>query len=403
MKYVLAPLAIAICLGAGWFVFQQSVRQARVDKGVAPIRLPAVEVVPVETREVEDRVQLVGSLEARADVQVRSRVRGYITALPFDVGDLIERKGDTSGLPVLVQLDSATHEEQVRWSEAALRVAEARLEARKAALVLARQRVERQRRLERSGAGTMQDQEEALAELAIAQSEFDLQEATVAQARSDLQRSRLALDDTRITAPVDGYVAERFVEVGDLANPDDVLLRLVDLSVVRTVVHVVEKDYPKVVPGLKAVVRVDAFAGEDFHGSVVRKAPVLDLATRTAAVQIEIENPYGKLKPGMYARVSLTVAQRRPAQVVPVAALMEQGSQTAVFVVEGQPPKALLRPVEVGAFDGQQVEILSSLPAGARVVTLGGHDLASGQPVLPVEAATVTASDPIASGTMTGG
>ena len=98
MKYLLPPLAIAACVGLGWLVYTQA--QKHVDTPAdKPKKQPlAVEVARLATQDLEQRIELVGSLEPRAQVTVRSRTRGYITRLPFDVGDELTEK---DGLPVI--------------------------------------------------------------------------------------------------------------------------------------------------------------------------------------------------------------------------------------------------------------------------------------------------------------
>ena len=226
--------------------------------------------------------------------------------------------------------------------------------------------------------------EQAEAEWDIAVAQRELEEARVKQAQSEVDHTLLAVNESKIDAPMAGFVGERFVEVGDLAKPDVPLLRIVSFDRVRTVVHVVEKDYPRVKLGQEATIQVDAFPSKEFHGKVIRKAPVLNPQTRTAAVQIEIDNSDYQLKPGMHARVSL-VFERRSTLVLPVAALVEQNARPAVFVVESDPPTIRRQEVKTGINDGEFVEILAGLSANDEVVTLGNRLVKTGQVVHPVK------------------
>src|SRR5206468_8021511 len=101
------------------------------------------------------------------------------------------------------------------------------------------------------------------------------------------------------------------------AGANTPLLSVVDLSTVRLVANLIEKDFRRIQKGLTAVVEVDAFPGEKFTGQVSRVAPVFDAATRTAVMEIEVPNPGFRLKPGMYARVSLIVDRQTDAVTVP--------------------------------------------------------------------------------------
>jgi RND family efflux transporter MFP subunit len=175
------------------------------------------------------------------------------------------------------------------------------------------------------------------------------------------------------------------VDEGNLAAPDSPLIRIVDLSTVRTTVHVIEKDYRLMRVDLVADVRVDAYPGIKFQGKVTRVAPVLDAVTRTGDVRIDIPNADSLLKPGMYARVSLRAGTERESLVIPVSALLE-GQRPAVYVVKGTPPKAERRSILVGATDDDSIEVTSGLAAGDKVITLGNRLVLPGQQVAVIEA-----------------
>src|SRR5690606_24472348 len=110
------------------------------------------------------------------------------------------------------------------------------------------------------------------------------------------------------------------------------IVSVVDISRVRLVANLVERDMRRVPVGTPARVEVDAFPGETFTGRVSRVAPVFDPATRTAEIEVEVPNPGFRLKPGMYARVQLTVDTRESALVVPRAALVTVDGKNGVFI-----------------------------------------------------------------------
>jgi membrane fusion protein (multidrug efflux system) len=166
-----------------------------------------------------------------------------------------------------------------------------------------------------------------------------------------------------------------------MTQADVVLLRVVDISTVKTVVHVVERDYPKVEAGQEAQIAVDSYPGRPFAGKVTRKAPVLDPLTRTAAVTIEIANPERLLKPGMHTRVRLVFDRHKQAKVLPVAALLDDGGRREVYVAAGEPPQVVRRRVTTGYTDGDVVEIVSGLGPGDRAVIGGAAFLKEGAAV----------------------
>ena len=144
----------------------------------------------------------------------------------------------------------------------------------------------------------------------------------------------------------------------------------------RMVANLVEKDMKRVQPGIQAVVEVDAFPGEQFTGQVSRVAPVFDPATRTAPMEIEVPNPGFRLKPGLYARVKLTVDRRPNALTVPRGAIADIEGKRGVFMLENQ--VARFHEVKTGLQDNERVEILEGLNEGQRVVTVGKLALRDG-------------------------
>lgn len=387
-RLVLGLAGIAACWSAWWIVYQDS--RARTADKAAPADETslAVEVMPARRGMVAERLELVGSLAPRNQVEIRARVSGYITTLPYDVGDVIEA-GST-----VVYLDDTTEQEKVINAEAALHVVEAELLARQAELSLAEQSMARQQGLKDTGAGTQQQYEQAQSALKIAQAQVDLEEARLSEAQSVLEQAKLALQDLRVSSPIRGVVATRLVDVGDLAQPETPLLSIVDLETLETVVHVVEKDYSKLERDNLAEIRVDAYPECSFQGTVRRIAPVIDPDTRTAAVQIEVPNPDEMLKPGMHARVAVIHESRPRSQYVPIGAVVEKGAESSLFVVKGDPPQAEQRPVTVGISDGQVVEIIDGLAEGEEVVTLGQRLLTHGQTVEALRVPWPEALDP---------
>jgi multidrug efflux pump subunit AcrA (membrane-fusion protein) len=171
------------------------------------------------------------------------------------------------------------------------------------------------------------------------------------------------------------------------------------------VANLVEKDASRVEAGTPGEVEVDAFPGERFKGTVSRVAPVFDPATRTAEMEIEVANPGFRLKPGMYARVTLTIDTRPNALTVPRNALVDFEGKSGVFVAEpagsaqdgptrgggpaaggapGAPPALVAKflPIETGIRSGEHVEVLGGLREGTRVITMGAGALRDGDRVV---------------------
>jgi RND family efflux transporter MFP subunit len=193
---------------------------------------------------------------------------------------------------------------------------------------------------------------------------------------------KITLANTTVTSPVDGFVSKRVLDQGAFAGANTVILSVVDITIVRMVANLVEKDVKRVQPGVSALVEVDAFPGEQFTGQVSRVAPVFDPATRTAPMEIEVPNPGFRLKPGLYARVKLTVDRRPNALTVPRGAIADIEGKRGVFMLENQVAK--FHEVKTGLQDNERVEILEGLTEGQRVVTVGTLALRDGDRITVV-------------------
>ena len=381
MKILVLPFVLASCFGIGWAVFVDSHQHADVDLPSPSSQAVAVEVVGLTIRDIEESLELVGSLDADRDVEIQSRVSGQIRSLVVDVGDTIVIGQE------LLRIDASEQRELVRQSEAAKKVSIAKQRAQELRVSAAKLEHKRQEDLRRQGVGTAQQLEASRSKLEIAKAELRLSMSKVDQAESALEGSRLAVAERRIESPLSGRVAARMVQVGDMAKSDLGLLRIVDLSTVRTTLHVGERDYRSLRTGQVAEVRVDGFPEEVFVGHVERMAPVLDPQTRTAVVYVAVDNSRELLKPGMYARVRVVLERHAGASVVPLSAVVDNGDSKTMFVVSRDGKSVRQVDVQLGWTDsGTMVEVLGGLSPDDRVVTLGSHLVRDGQQVEVVDA-----------------
>ncbi|MBU6402334.1 MAG: efflux RND transporter periplasmic adaptor subunit, partial [Verrucomicrobia bacterium] len=140
---------------------------------------------------------------------------------------------------------------------------------------------------------------------------------------------------------------------------------------------------PFIKNGIPVAVTVDELPGRTFPGSVTRFAQALDEATKTMLTEIELPNPAGELRPGMYARVRLELEHKSDALLVPAPALLVEKAGTSVFTIANG--KARKTPVQVGFTDPVNVEILRGLSPGQAVILVGNQPLNDGQPVNPTQ------------------
>jgi HlyD family secretion protein len=322
---------------------------------------------------MNQEVRVVGNLIGDATVAVAPRTAGRLQDVFVRLGDRLTR-GQR-----IAKIEDFEIVEQVKQAEAAQEVAAATIRQREADLQLALTNVERSRNLFQRQLLPKQtlDDNEARYQAAVAQ--IDLAKAQSTQSRARLDELRINLANTIIVSPVNGFVAKRSVDPGAFVSQNAPIVDVVDISRVRLVVNVVERDLKELSSGGAAKVEVDAFPGETFQGRIARVAPVLDPATRTAPIEIEIPNPDFRLKPGMYARVGITTAIKKDTLVVPVDAVADLGGRRGVF--QHLNGIAIFRAVEVGTEGNELIEIVGGLAEGDQVITTGARALRDGDRV----------------------
>jgi len=332
-----------------------------------------VELAKATRASLAEEITVVGNLIGDATVTVVPRAAGRLQELSVRLGDRVNR-GQR-----LAKIEDFEIVEQVKQAEAAQEVSLATIRQREADLQLAETNVERSRSLFERQLLPKQtlDDNEARYQAALAQ--LDLARAQNTQSKARLDELRINLANTVITSPVNGFVAKRNVDPGAFVSQQSPVADVVDITRVRLVANVVEKDLKELESGNAASVEVDAFPGEKFAGRIARVSPVLDPATRTAPIEIEIPNPTFRLKPGMYARVGITTQTKKNALVLPSTAVIDLGGRRGVFQLQNE--TAVFRTVQVGTEQGSIVEILSGLKDGDEVISTGAGALRDGDRV----------------------
>jgi HlyD family secretion protein len=339
--------------------------------GGAGMNIPmTVELASTARAPLKERIMVVGNLIGAATVDVVPKVSGRLQSVQVRLGDPV-RKGQ-----VLARVEDSEIREQVRQAEASFEVARATIRQREADLNLAKTNLDRSRSLFERNLIPRQSLDDTEAQYQAAQAQLDLARAQFAQSSARLDELRINLSNTVIVSPVDGFVGRRNLDAGAFVSQNAPVASVVDIHLVRLVVNLVEKDLSRVTAGMTAEVGVDAFAGEVFTGKVARVAPVLDPATRTAQMEVEVMNPAFRLKPGMYARVQITVDEREKALVVPRNAIVDVEGKRGVFLAADS--RAQFRPVETGLQEAELVEVTAGLSDGEKVITTGAAGLKDG-------------------------
>jgi RND family efflux transporter MFP subunit len=356
-----------------------------------------VELATVSRAPLNEHIVVVGNLIGAATVDVVPKINGRLQSVAVRIGDRVSLG------QMIAKVEDQEIREQVEQAQASHDVSSASVRQREAGLNLAEINLERSRSLFDRRLLSKQALDEVEAGYQAALAQLDLARAQFDQAKARLQELQINLANTAIQSPVDGFVGKRNLDPGAYVSPNTPVASVVDIHFVRLVANLVEKDLRRVSVGMPAEVEVDAYPGEAFEGKLARVAPVLDPATRTAEMEVEVPNAGFRLKPGMYARVRITVDQRKAALVVPRNALVDIEGRRGVFVAQAGAPEprpngasdppgsdghesaaltVQFRPVETGLEEQEQVEIVQGIDEGERVVTTGAGALNDGDRIM---------------------
>jgi Cu(I)/Ag(I) efflux system membrane fusion protein len=193
---------------------------------------------------------------------------------------------------------------------------------------------------------------------------------------TELQKTRVPRPFLPVRASLSGTIIETAILPGDHVELGSSLFRMADLAILWASLHIQEKDLAAVKAGSTVELRTQAYPGEIFPGKLILVGDVLDTQTRTVIGRVEVPNPAGKLKTGMYIEAFLAGVEERTTLVVPESAVQEDAGQTIVFV-QTKERVFVKREIKIGESFLGLVEILSGLAQGENVVTSGSFLLKS--------------------------
>ena len=306
---------------------------------------PLVEVVTPERSLVRDELITFGSLRPDESVMIRPEIAGRVAQLHFREGQRVKAGA------LLVSLDDS--------------IVSAEFAQARANLDLAQNNFERAQMLFKRGASNAQALDEASAQ----------QQA----ARANLALSQARLDKTRILAPYEGVLGLRQASPGDYLSEGQDIVNLEVLDPLKVDFRIPQKAVSQI--RLKQVIEVslDAYPGERFQGEIFAVNPRLDEVGRSQAIRAHISNSEGRLSPGQFVRVSVILAERPNALVIPEEAIMPMGERLLVnLVVAG---KVELREVKLGKRQAGKVEIIEGLQGDEVLISAGWQKVRDGMTV----------------------
>lgn len=303
-------------------------------------KTPVVAVAKASKATVDYINSYSSTVQAFVVNNIVSQTAGRIKDLKVEIGDFV-KKGD-----ILAQMDEA------QLDQASLKLANDALE------------LERIKTLYEQGG--------------ISQSDYQALE--LAHNVSKRSHANL-LENTTLCSPIDGVITARNYDKGDMYAMQTPIYTVQQISPVKLLVAISESDYSKVNKGDEVTITVDAVPGKTFYGKVVRIYPVIDPSTHTFTAEVNVENKYKTLRPGMFARVKVDMGSQTNIVVPDQAVIKQQGSgDRGIFVLKGD-NTVELRLVKVGLHFDNKYEILSGIKEGETIVVKGGSTLRAGTKV----------------------
>ena len=368
---------IAVIIGGGLVflfgtrVYDAQQQQSAVKKKKGGSRTIGVDIATVLEGPVAEKLLLTGALKPKESVDVTPQSTGRLRHNYFQVGDRV-REG-----ALVAELQDDELQQRVRRAEAAIAVSAATVQQRASELDNSKANLRRAEQLFNEQLLSPQEYEQQKTGLATMEALLALARAQQLQTEAELEELRIQVSQTKIYAPLSGDVAIRYLDEGALVNPTTPLIRIVNLSSLVTLGNVPERSVGRLRVGMASEVRVDAIPDQVFRGKIARIAPVLDAATRSALIEIDIANPDHVLRAEMFVRINLDLSSTRPAKLIPRDGLVYRGTQSGVFVLDQQ-DRPVFQAIETGVnTDDDQIEVIN-LAVGTRIVGRGAGMLRDG-------------------------
>ena len=348
------------------------------DKGKpVPVEVSAVHRGPIALHRT-----FTGSLEAHAQFVVSPKISGRVERLHVNLADKVIHG------QVVAELDNGEYVQSLAQAKAQLAVANANLMEAKNLLEISNRDLRRFAELRKSNNVSESAYDTAKADALVKQARFEVSKAQLLQSKSGLEMSRIRLSYTKITANWRGgskqrVVSELYVNEGETISANTPLIQIVELVPIVAVFFVTERDYDYLQPNQKALLTADAYPNENFKGIIKNIAPIFRENTRQARVELEVENPESRLKPGMFSRISIIVKRINEATIVPEQAITIRNGKAGLFMVNPDQKTVAWNDVQTGIRQEDKVQILKPELNGL-VVTLGQQLLKNGSSVILV-------------------
>jgi len=356
----LALLALVIYSG----IHSRAVAEARLEQQTEQAAIPTVDVVFPREGAPTQEIVLPGNTQAFSDSPIYARTSGYLKRWYFDIGAHVQ-KGQ-----LLAEIETPEVDQQLLQARAELDTAQANLN-------IAKITATRWQDLVSDGSVSQQETDQAVNNLSAVK-------AAAESSAANVRRLEQLQSFEKIYAPFDGIITARSTDIGALidAGANTQPRELFHMAAIRTLrlyVAVPEVYSRAARSGAPASLTLDEFPGQTFHGTLVRNANSIDIASRTLLVEVDVDNPTGQLLPGAYVFVHLELPDQARSVTIPSNALIFRKEGLQVGLVRNE--KAELVPVKIGRDYGNSVEIISGLQPTDAVIIDPSDSLVADMPV----------------------
>ncbi len=399
MLLLLVGAIFLVAFFVGYIPHHRRDLQVIAEANVQNDALPDVTVVAAKNASSMGDLVLPGNIQAVTEAPILARADGFVKRREVDIGDRV-----TAG-QLMAVVEAPDLDQQVRQAQAAVEQAQADLARANAALEqgkanesIAKVTATRWDNLVKRGAVSKQDNDQYQAQYQSQAANVRALERAVDAAKGNIaamQANVGRLTDMQgylsVRAPFAGVVTVRNVDVGTLINTGNTMLfRIAQTNLLRTYLNVPQSSASDVHVGQTASLATPELPERKFSGTVTRTANALDPASRTLLVEVQVPNPEGKLLPGMYVEVDLHLPRKDPPLLLPSDTLTVRPEGTLVAVVDSN-DTVHFQHVVIGRDYGSQIEILSGLRSGQRVIANPNDSVQEGVKVHPVMVAPVSA------------
>lgn len=348
---------------AGLIAFRAHEKALKQKVSAQEERAIPVEAFRVAQTKMKAAIALTGTISAYEDVAVFPRISGSkVIKIYKEVGDFV-KSGET-----LAELDTEMIEAQLKQAYASKASASAAIRQAEIQVSTIKKDYERIKKLYEEEVVPRQQLDQIEGQYLAAQAALDMAKKKLEEVEALIKQLELTKSYHQILAPTSGVISERKIEVGEIVSVSSPVFKINSISKVKVKGSIPENYVHGVKPGMEAEVLVDAYPDKKFLGKVRLVSPTVDPKTRTAEIEIEIENKDFLLKPGMFTRVRIDTGEREVLFIPQQALKRFEGTGTYYVFVVDENRRARIKEIVIGDRSEDKIEVVRGLSLNELVV-----------------------------------